>query len=136
MKRQAAAPLTQPGSDQGVSHLVCRCRAAEATSKLQFGAHQDPPPGEAGEPEGAGAGRRHATEDSASGGAGAGGGSSRSRSLSPGAASRALLTGRQQQAVGNLLRVQALVEEFVAKHDEDRITVSAVEHTLSCLRRA
>ena len=36
---------------------------------------------------------------------------------------RSHLTGRQQQAVGNLLRVQALVEHFVAKHDEDRVTV-------------
>ena len=33
------------------------------------------------------------------------------------------LTTRQQQAVGNLLRVQALVAQFVAKHDEDRIMV-------------
>ncbi|KAL4458838.1 hypothetical protein ABPG75_013703 [Micractinium tetrahymenae] len=32
------------------------------------------------------------------------------------------MTGRQQQAVANLLRVQAVVAHFVAKHDEDRIT--------------
>ena len=36
---------------------------------------------------------------------------------------RSCLTARQQQAVGSLLRVQALVEHFVAKHDEDRVTV-------------
>ncbi|KAL4435944.1 hypothetical protein ABPG77_000706 [Micractinium sp. CCAP 211/92] len=32
------------------------------------------------------------------------------------------MTSRQQQAVANLLRVQAAVTQFVAKHDEDRIT--------------
>lgn len=30
------------------------------------------------------------------------------------------MTARQQEAVGNLLRMKALVEQFVAKHDEDR----------------
>lgn len=41
------------------------------------------------------------------------------------------MTSRQQQAVANLLRVQAAVTQFVAKHDEDRITVGAAALVLS-----
>lgn len=41
------------------------------------------------------------------------------------------MTGRQQQAVANLLRVQAAVSQFVAKHDEDRITVSRITQVLA-----
>lgn len=42
------------------------------------------------------------------------------------------MTGRQQQAVANLLRVQAAVAQFVAKHDEDRITVRGEGGLLAC----
>lgn len=40
-----------------------------------------------------------------------------------GRTSLALLTHRQQQVVGRLMRVRALVSHFVAKHDEDRVMV-------------
>ena len=89
-----------PGS--GGSALLSTVLASEGASKLQF-MDASPPATSAA-----------AASGSAANGSGAG---------SLPAALRARLTVRQQQAVGQLLRVRSLVAQFVARHDEERLQV-------------
>lgn len=105
-----------PGS--GGSALLNAVLASDAAAKLQFtggtavaATDLSAPPPPAG---------LSAACDAGSGGA------------SPPGGLRSCLTARQQQAVGQLMRVRALVAQFVARHDEERLQVGGA--FAGCLR--
>lgn len=63
---------------------------------------------------------------SATGAAFAAAGGTGPGTASPPSGVRGQLTVRQQQAVGQLMRVRALVAQFVARHDEERLQVRTI----------